>query len=73
MLKMKVDPEMYMKTKDQDDNLPDTKDDICAWLHAILHRNTCILRQPSALLPLFGALENEPVASNKWNLRFDMS
>ena len=53
MLKMKVDPEMCMKTKDQCDNLPDTKDDICAWSHAILHKNTRTLYQPTAHLPSF--------------------
>ena len=56
MLKMKVDPEMYMKTKDHDDNLPDTKDDISARLHAILHKNTRILQKPSAHLPLLERL-----------------
>ena len=44
---------MYMKTKDQYDNLPDTKDDICAGLHAILHRIARILQQSSAYLSLF--------------------
>ena len=36
------------------DNLPDTKDDISAWLHAILHRNARILWQPSTLFAQFG-------------------
>ena len=35
------------------DNLPDTKDDISARLHAILHKNTRILQKPSALLSQF--------------------
>jgi hypothetical protein len=29
------------------DILPDTKDDICAWLHAILHKITRILQKPT--------------------------
>ncbi len=35
------------------DNLPETKDDICAWLEGILHKITRILQEPSAFLPLF--------------------
>jgi len=38
------------ENKGQDDKLPDTKDDICAWLHAILHINTLILQKPWAIL-----------------------
>ena len=53
MLKMKGDPEMCMKTKERHDNLPETKDDICAWLEGILHKITRILQEPSAFLPLF--------------------
>ena len=30
------------ENKGPDDNLPDTKDDICAGLHALLHKNTRI-------------------------------
>jgi len=41
------------ENKGPDDNMPDAKDDISARLHAILHRNTGILKEPSALLPLF--------------------
>jgi hypothetical protein len=41
------------ENKGQDDNLPDTKDDISARLHAILHGNTRILQKPSALLSQF--------------------
>jgi hypothetical protein len=41
------------ENKGEDDNLPDTKDDICAWLHAILLKDTRILQKPSALLSLF--------------------
>jgi hypothetical protein len=36
------------------DNLPDTKGDISARLEGILQRNTRILWEPSAFLPLFG-------------------
>jgi hypothetical protein len=35
------------------DIVPDTKGDISAWLHVILHRKTHILQEPSAYLPLF--------------------
>jgi len=35
------------------DSLPDKKDDISARLHAILHQNTRIFAEPSALLPVF--------------------
>jgi len=31
------------ENKGQDDNLPDTKGDISAWLHAILHRGASVL------------------------------
>jgi len=41
------------ENKGPEDNLPDTKDDISAWLHVILHRKTRILRKPSALLSQF--------------------
>ena len=41
------------ENKGQDDNLPDTKGDISAWLHAILHRGASVLGKPSDLLPLF--------------------
>jgi hypothetical protein len=41
------------ENKGPDDNLPDIKGDICARLHAILHRKARILQKPSALLPLF--------------------
>ena len=41
------------ENKGLSDNLPDTKDDICARLHAILQRNARILQKSSALLPLF--------------------
>jgi hypothetical protein len=41
------------ENKGTTDDLPDTKDDISAWLDAILHGNTRILQKPSALLPLF--------------------
>ena len=36
------------------DNLPDRKDDISAWLHAILHKNARIFQETSPLLSLFG-------------------
>jgi hypothetical protein len=42
------------ENKGPDDNLPDRKGDICAWSHAILHKNTRILWEPSAFLPFFG-------------------
>ena len=35
------------ENKGSSDNLPDTKDDICAWSHAILHKNTRILQKPT--------------------------
>ena len=35
------------ENKGLNDNLPDRKDDICAWLHAFLHKNTRILQKPS--------------------------
>jgi hypothetical protein len=38
------------ENKESRDNLPDTKDDICARLHAILHKITLILQEPSAHL-----------------------
>jgi hypothetical protein len=41
------------ENKGQNDNLPDTKDDISAWLNAILHRNTRIFWEPPAFLPRF--------------------
>ena len=53
MLKMKERSGNVYENKGPDDNFPDTKDDISAWLHAILHKNTRILQEPSALLPLF--------------------
>jgi hypothetical protein len=43
MLKMKIDPEMYMKKKGPQDTLPDAKDDISARLRAILHKHADIL------------------------------
>ena len=42
-----------LENKGQHDNLPDTKDDISARLHAILHGNTRILQKPSALMSQF--------------------
>ena len=36
------------ENKGPHDNLPDRKGDICAWLHAILYRNTRILQEPSS-------------------------
>ena len=42
------------------DNLPDAKDDICAGLHVILHKNACILWELTPLLPLF-----EPWITNR--------
>jgi hypothetical protein len=41
------------ENKGPDDILPDTKGDISAWLHAILHGNARILQKPSSLLLLF--------------------
>jgi len=41
------------ENKGTNDNLPDTKDDISAWLYAILHKKGRILREPSTLLPFF--------------------
>jgi hypothetical protein len=41
------------ENKGQNDNLPDPKDDICAWLHVILHKNTRIFQKPSTILRLF--------------------
>jgi hypothetical protein len=41
------------ENKGANDKMPDTKDDISAQLHAILHRNTRILQKLSALLSLF--------------------
>ncbi len=41
------------ENKGPDDNLPNTKDDICAWLHVILLKNAYILPQPSARLQEF--------------------
>ena len=35
------------------DNLPDTKGDICAWLHAVLQKNSRISQELAAPLPLF--------------------
>jgi hypothetical protein len=40
------------ENKGRCDKLPDTKDDISAWLHAILHRKTRILQKPSVFLSL---------------------
>jgi hypothetical protein len=37
--------------------LPDTKDDICARLRAILHRKTGILQKPSAFFVIFERCE----------------
>jgi len=48
------------ENKGPDDNLPDTKDDISAWLNAILHRNSRILRKPSALFHFLSAGERTP-------------
>jgi len=42
------------ENKGQEDNLPDAKDDICAWLNTILHKNTRILPELLALLQLLG-------------------
>jgi hypothetical protein len=41
------------ENKEPCDKLPDTKEDISAWLNVILHKNTGILQEPTALLPLF--------------------
>ncbi len=41
------------ENKRTNDNLPDRKDDFSAWSHAILHKNTRTLYQPTAHLPLF--------------------
>ena len=41
------------ENKDSHDNLPGTKDDISARLHAILHRNARILQKPPAFFLLF--------------------
>jgi hypothetical protein len=40
------------ENKGSSDNLPDTKDDISARLHAILHRETRILPKPSAFFTI---------------------
>jgi hypothetical protein len=47
------------ENKGPEDNLPDTKDDISARLHAILRKSTRILQKPPAFLPLF-----EPCGTN---------
>ena len=47
------------ENKGPDDNLPDAKDDICARLHAILHRNARNLQKLTALLRL-----SEPFGTN---------
>ena len=52
------------ENKGTNDNLPDTKDDISAWLHAILHKNTRILRKPSAFLRLFERWGTNPLQRN---------
>jgi len=41
------------ENKGSNDDLPDRKHDICAWLHAILQESARILRKPSALLSQF--------------------
>jgi hypothetical protein len=46
------------ENKGQDDNLPDTKEDFSAWLHAILRRNTRISQKSSALLPFSSLLRH---------------
>ena len=40
------------ENKGPDDNLPDTKDAISAWLRAILHKKTRIFQKLSPFLPL---------------------
>jgi len=47
------------ENKGPKDNLPDTKDDISAWLNANLHKNTHNSQDPTALLRLF-----EPFGTN---------
>ena len=64
MLKMKDRSGNVYENKGPGDNLPDTKDDISARLHAILHRNTRILQKPSALLPLFERWGTNPSLQN---------
>jgi len=47
------------ENKGSNDNLPERKGDICAWLHAILHRSVPNLQVLTALLRLF-----EPFGTN---------
>ena len=54
------------ENKGPNDNLPDTKDDISAWLNAILHRNTgknAYFAEIAGSLVTIWALENESIAS----------
>jgi len=53
------------ENKGLDDNFPDRKDDICAWLNAILHRKARILQKTSALLPLFERWETNLPLQNE--------
>jgi hypothetical protein len=64
VLETQVDPEMYMKTRERMTTCPRKKDDIYAWLHAILHRNAGILRESSPLLPLFERCGANPSFQN---------
>jgi hypothetical protein len=52
------------ENKGTDDNLPEKKDDIYAYLYAILHRNAGILRESSPLLPLFERCRANPSFQN---------
>jgi hypothetical protein len=49
------------------DNLPDTKDDISARLHATLHKITRILQEPSAHLSLFERWRTNRLLQNVGN------
>ena len=54
------------ENKGPNDNFPDTKDDISAWLNAILHRNTgknAYFAEIAGSLVTIWALENESIAS----------
>jgi hypothetical protein len=52
------------ENKGPNDNLPDKKDDICAWSHGILHKNTRISRELSAFLRLLEHWKTNPLQRN---------
>ncbi len=49
MLKMKGDSGNVYENKGPNDNVPDTKYDISAWLNGILHKDTRVLQKLTAL------------------------